>query len=140
MADILHQVTINAPPESVYEAITTQVGLTAWWTRDTQALAKVGSVACFAFNKRAVLFRMKIAQLAPHIRVRWQCLGDNSEWKGTSLTFDLTPTSDGTVVRFAHRGWKSTQGILAMCSYDWANYLRSLKAYVETGQGMPHSE
>lgn len=37
MADIRHNVTIKVAPEKVYEAITTQAGLTAWWCKQTLA-------------------------------------------------------------------------------------------------------
>ncbi len=33
MADILHQLTIKASPEDVYQAITLQEGLAKWWTQ-----------------------------------------------------------------------------------------------------------
>jgi len=34
MADMYHEIQINASPAKVYEAITTQKGLRGWWTGD----------------------------------------------------------------------------------------------------------
>jgi uncharacterized protein YndB with AHSA1/START domain len=139
MPDILHQLRINAPVERVYAALTQQTGLASWWTKDTRATPTLGSVAQFGFNNRQIIFKMYIDALEPNKQVQWRCLGDHPEWTDTEVSLGLTPDADGTTLRFSHLKWKSTDGILARCSYDWARYLTSLKSYPETGIGMPHS-
>ena len=140
MADILHQLSINVSPERVYEAITQQEGLANWWAQDTVAEAKIGMVAEFGFKDREVVFKMRIDLLEANKKVMWQCLGGSPEWEDTTLCFGLTRNSNGTVVCFSHRGWKSTEGIFVICNYDWERYLSSLKSYLETGKEEPHSE
>ncbi|MBI2169815.1 MAG: SRPBCC domain-containing protein [Actinobacteria bacterium] len=142
MPDILHQVVINARPSAVYRALTEPGGLASWWTADVDAEPELGSVARFGFDGRSTVFMMKIEELEADEFVRWHCVGGHPEWEHTEITFDLSPADDpagGTVLYFAHRGWESTDGILAMCSFDWARYLMSLRAYLETGTGSPHS-
>ena len=139
MPDIIHQLTITASPLDVFWALTEQERLAMWWTRDTRAKPEVGSIAEFGFNERAVVFRMQITALETDKRVAWHCLGNSQEWVDTNLSFDLSQSNEGTALRFAHSDWKSTDGTFAVCSYDWANYLRSLKLYLETGAGMPHA-
>ncbi len=139
MPDILHRLVIRASPAHVYRALTMPEGLAAWWTRDVTAEPTVGSVALFGFNRREVVFRMFVQELVETDRVRWHCLGGHPEWRDTEITFVLSPAADGTAVDFAHRGWKSSEGILAVCSLDWARYLQSLKDYLETGLGAPHA-
>ncbi len=95
-------------------------------------------MAEFGFNDRTVVFRMKIEELEPGQRVRWRCLEGDPEWEGTTLTFELSPEDGATILDFGHRGWVSADGILPMCSYDWALYLTSLKTYIEEGEGAPH--
>lgn len=140
--DILHQVVIDRPASPVYRALTEPDGLAAWWTTDVDAEPELGSVASFGFDGRSTVFKMKIEELSPSEFVRWHCVGGHPEWEHTEITFDLTEEgSNGTartILYFAHRGWESTDGILAMCSFEWARYLMSLKAYVETGTGSPH--
>jgi len=136
--EILHQLTIRARPAQVYRALTTAEALAAWWTRDVVAEPAIGSVAQFGFNRREVVFRMFVQELEEEKRVRWRCLGGHPEWRDTEITLSLSAVADGTVVRFAHGGWKSSDGILAVCSFDWACYLASLKSYLETGCGSPH--
>ena len=53
MADLRHQITINAAPAKVYEALTTQEGLRAWWTADAATEKKVGGKAEVGFDKRS---------------------------------------------------------------------------------------
>jgi uncharacterized protein YndB with AHSA1/START domain len=42
MAELRHQIPINATPEKVYAALATQAGLRGWWTVDVAADEKVG--------------------------------------------------------------------------------------------------
>jgi uncharacterized protein YndB with AHSA1/START domain len=139
MPEIMHQLRIEAPPERVYRAVTEQQGLVNWWTRDTKAEPTAGSVAEFGFNKRGTVFRMKITRLDRPRLVQWTCLGEHQEWEATRISFELTPDGEGTVLLFHHLGWLSTDGILPMCSFDWAMYLMSLRDYLETGRGRPHT-
>ena len=132
MADILHRIVIAAPPERVFDAITTAEGLRSWWTKDSTAEPKAGSVAVFKFNGGKVVFRMRIDALDPGRKVEWTCLGDWPEWGDTTLSWDLEPTDDGgTTLRFAHRGWKTTEKEYAACNSTWGHLMFVLKDYVE---------
>src|SRR5712692_7701297 len=53
MAEIRHQIAIEAPPEKVYAALATQAGLRSWWTADTVADHKTGGKAEFVPYVRA---------------------------------------------------------------------------------------
>ncbi|MFQ5652657.1 MAG: SRPBCC domain-containing protein [bacterium] len=138
MAEIRHLLRIKATPEKVYEAISTQEGLSRWWTTHTRAEPREGSLATFGFNKSATVFKMRIDVLDPTKRVEWTCLGGHPEWQNTNLFFDLHKEDEETVLNFGHLNWKSADGILPLCSFDWAKYLMSLRAFVETGEGQPH--
>ena len=81
MHELHHEIQISAPPQTVYEAITTQKGIRSWWTRDSVVQPRVGSVAELGFNNRALILRMRIDELRPQKRVMWYCLGDDEEWK-----------------------------------------------------------
>jgi uncharacterized protein YndB with AHSA1/START domain len=139
MPEILHQLVINVPPAAVFDAITQKKGLASWWTTDANAEPKVGTIAEFGFNSRAVVFEMRVVALDKPNFVRWHCLAGHAEWSNTDLTFALSGREGGTVLRFAHRGWESSEGILAQCNYDWGRYLASLKSYLEDGTGNPHA-
>ena len=40
-------------------------------------------------------------------------------------------------LRFSHTGFKAMTPVVAFTSYAWAQFLRSLKLLLETGQGEP---
>ena len=138
MLEILHTLRIEDKPSKVYRAITDQNGLRGWWTRFTMAEPTVGYVNEFGFGG-AFKFEMRIDDLIPDEFVQWTCLSGHEEWVNTVLTFGLEklPEKQGTLVKFAHEGWVSSDGVFPNCSYDWAQYLRSLKMYVEQGKGTP---
>ena len=71
MADILHQITIDAAPDRVFDALTLSEGLKSWWTTDSSATPEIGSVAVFKFIQGKVVFRMRVEELIPGKRVAW---------------------------------------------------------------------
>ncbi|MBN0048333.1 SRPBCC domain-containing protein [Streptomyces actuosus] len=135
MVDILHRVGITAPPEKVYEALTTVEGLAGWWTTDTSGSGD--GVLKFRFGDVGG-FDMKVLDLQPHTRVLWEVVEGPDEWIGTTVTFDLARDGEWTIVLFAHEGWREPVEFMNHCSTKWAMFLMSLKSMVETGAGAPH--
>ena len=50
MFEISHRVGIDASPEEIYKALTTDDGLVQWWTNDITGAGDVGSIIKFRFN------------------------------------------------------------------------------------------
>jgi uncharacterized protein YndB with AHSA1/START domain len=103
----------------------------SWWTADTVAEPRTGSVAEFGFVNRATLFRMRIKELTPPARIVWECIGDQEEWKGTRLTWEISGRDAGSLLRFQHGNWRSVSGYFATCNTTWGGLLHRLKDYVE---------
>jgi len=139
MPDILHEVTIQGAPDKIYEAITQQNGLRGWWTTQATAQPAVGSVSEFKFYGGQVAMQFKVDALEPAHRVAWSALSGVPDWLGTHVTFDLTPVENGTKLLFGHRDFASYDGSYAMTNFNWGWYLISLKRYIETGKGEPHT-
>ena len=137
MVDILHAILIDASPETVYDAITQEDGLKSWWTTDVKAEQKEGAVSVFGFYNHSVVFKMQIDELSKNKCVRWGCLGDDKEWKGTKLRFDLSQQDGKTNLLFAHTGWQSTKGYYAMCNTTWGHLMILLKQYSEGKETKP---
>jgi len=137
MADINHQIAVDASPDAVYAALATQRGLASWWTSDVKADKKTGGTAEFGFMKHQVVFRMKIDELVPGKRVVWSCLGDQPEWTGTTLTWTMGRESDATVLRFTQR-WKAMTDTVAICNSTWGALMWRIKDYVEGRNPGPH--
>jgi uncharacterized protein YndB with AHSA1/START domain len=122
----------------VYAAIATQAGLRGWWTADTNADEKVGGKAEFGFDKRGMVFRMKIEKLDPDKRVVWSRHGDRQEWADTVLTWELAADGGGTNLRFTQSQWKSVSDFYALCNSTWGELMYRLKDYVEGRNPGPH--
>ena len=131
MPNMHHEVEIDASPEKVYEAITTQAGLRGWWTEDSVATPCVRSVAEFGFYNRRFLFRMRIEELTPGKKVVWTCLEGHDEWKGTRLIWQISQKDGATVLRFVHGDWPSTSSHFVYCNSVWGMLMYRLKDYVE---------
>jgi uncharacterized protein YndB with AHSA1/START domain len=130
MAELKHQIPIEASPEKVYVALAMQVGLKSWWTADAKADEKV--------DKRAIVFRMNIEKLEPGKTVVWSFHGDQPEWNGTTLTWDLEKNHNGTTLRFTHAGWKAVAEMFAIGNSSWGELMYRLKNYVEGKNPGPH--
>ncbi len=137
MKSIYHRLVIEAPAEKVYEAITTQQGLAGWWTPETKAAPKVGNVNRFEFGN-SYHKEIKVEELKPSQLVKWVCIKGYEDWVGTTITFELQPNKEGTVLLFHHDGFKQYDEGYAACSYDWAIFLRSMRSLVVKGKGHPY--
>jgi uncharacterized protein YndB with AHSA1/START domain len=131
MAEIKHQVPIDATPEKVYAALATAAGLKRWWTDDAVVDEKVGGEAEFWFEKHQFVFRMTIETLDPGKQVVWRCHGDHPEWEGTTLNWTIAREDGASVLRFTHSGWRSISDFCASCNSTWGELMYRLKDEVE---------
>ena len=138
MPDLLHSIPINAAAKDVYTAVATEKGMKGWWTADTSMQERVGGTVEFGFEKRAVIFRMRVEALEPGRRVAMSCSGDPAEWAGTRLEWNVRPGDGGTVLDFRHGNWKAMTPYAAMCNSTWGELMYRLKKFVETGRPDPH--
>lgn len=141
MHEILHRVRIDAPPSAVYEALTEASGLCRWWTSMCTAKPEIGSTATFRFGDAPTGPDMQIVDLRTPEHVQWRCVAGPPEWVGTRLTFRVRPDGSGSVLLFAHGGWKEKNETYMHCNTKWGFFLGiSLKKYLEEGRGLPHPE
>ena len=100
-APLVHQVNVKSTPETIYKAVSTAQGLAAFWTSESKAEAKVGSIASFGFGGPTQ--RMRVDELVPGKRVRWTGLADFPNWGDTTVSWDISPTENGeTSITFRH--------------------------------------
>lgn len=136
MPDLRHIVAISAPPETVYAMVATQAGMRSWWTADTEMEERVGGSAAFGFDRRTVIFRMTVATLDPPCRVVLRCHGDQPEWSGTTLSFDVSKDEEGASLIFVHGGWRELTDFCSSCNAMWGNLIYRLKDAAEgNGRG-----
>jgi uncharacterized protein YndB with AHSA1/START domain len=141
MPDVLHLLMIHARRERIYEAITTVEGIRNWFSRDADLEPRVGGIGEIRFADGQRVIRMKIEELRPAERVVWNVISAAMPaWADTRVEFGMDAAEDGTMLRFAQRGFTDTDDFFAMSATAWANFLLSLKQYAETGEGTPHPD
>ena len=133
MPNILHRLSIDAPPERVHELAATREGIQRWWT--AHPVAGEDSVGgrlevYFSDHERAAAV-FEVLERTPQ-RIVWRCVGGPQDWLDTRITFALKPRDDGgTTLLFSHEGWKDENEFMNGCSTNWAAYLMSLKSGAE---------
>src|SRR5438034_8895133 len=137
-APLVHQVNVKATPETIYKAISTTEGLGAFWTSESKAEPKVGSIASFGFGGPTQ--RMRVDELVPGKRGKGTGLADFPNWGETTVSWGISPTETGeTSVTFRHANWPETvsQDDLGSINYTWGLIVERLKQYAETGKANP---
>jgi uncharacterized protein YndB with AHSA1/START domain len=141
MVDIIHRIGIKAPLASVVQAVSSVEGVAGWWARDTRGTSGAGGTIVARFTDPAgqEIGKMSfdVTRVQPDASVHWRFTDGPPEWVGTDVTFDLSRQGEYTIVVFGHRHWREAVEFTAHCSMKWATFLLSLRAYLETGKGLP---
>jgi len=136
MSNIRLEFDVQASVDAVYTALTQESGVKSWWTTDTDLQASEGSDARFGFGSQGE-FKMKVSKLNKNQHVKWDVIQAAPDWVDTYVTFDLEANGDGTKIHFAHSNFATEDGSFASVTFNWAYFMMSLKAYLETGEGTP---
>ena len=138
MASINKEITIEAAPQRVWQALTQSEEIAHWWTDDLSITPEVGTLAEFRFTRwGAGILQFEIAELDAGENVRWLSRKGPPHWAGTSVTWQLTPVQNGTNLVFTHDGFAQVDKAYEQTQGNWRYYLDSLKSYLETGKGTP---
>jgi len=79
------------------------------------------------FFNRATVYRLRLKVDEPLTQAEWACeTGD--EWNHTRISFRLEPTGSGTLLRFAHAGWRAESDYFVACNTTWGELMYRLKA------------
>jgi uncharacterized protein YndB with AHSA1/START domain len=137
--DIFSDFFIKAPPEDVYRAVSTPAGLDAWWTKRSSGKAKTGSEFELWFGPEYD-WRGVVAACTPGSHFELEIVRADPDWLGTNVGFHLSPSGDGTQVRFQHTGWPTANEHWRISCYCWPMYLRILKRYLEYGEQVDYEK
>lgn len=137
MADINHEIKIQAPPEKTFKAISTLNDLKAWHTAHIAGKSELNGILSFSGTGKPN-FLWKIIKLEPNKIVTWECIEGPGDSVGTKATYTLSKTEDDrTLVELSHTSWPDQQGNFRKCNTLWGILLHHLKNYVETGKSDP---
>ena len=114
--------TVDQTPEEAFAAINNVRG---WWTGEPGAEGstdKLGDEFTYRYKPHHYS-KQKVMELVPGKKVVWLVLdsainfvADKSEWKGTTITFEIAKKGDKTEVRFTHVGLVPNFECYSACS------------------------
>ncbi|HYZ10492.1 MAG TPA: SRPBCC domain-containing protein [Actinomycetota bacterium] len=134
MKEIIHTVEIKAPVASVEEALTTESGLSSWWT---QGVSVQGDRIAFTFEEGFNPV-MRVEHREPGKLVAWAPESGADPWMGSTIRFELGERDGRTGILFRHRyGQDLPDEMFGVFNFNWAYYLESLRQLCEEGTGKP---
>lgn len=143
---IEREVYIDASPEIVFEVVSKPEHVRQWWPDEARYDAVPGSSGEIAFGEpgagqKVEAFTVLDVQPPKTFSFRWIHPTGQDAAQGNSLlvTFDLTPSGDGTLLKFTETGFRElgweTATLEALYNdhvKGWGHFLPRLAPYVAT--------
>ena len=141
--EIVLAIEIETDAAEIFRALTTQEGLTAFWTADASAVPEVGATLRFGFTAAPVDLEMVVTSLEADRQVEWACQGPWPGWEGTDVEWSIESAESGArLVLLRHVGWSddTPDVVLGSVALTWARVLVALEEYIRTGTKAPALE
>lgn len=138
MKTIHHVVDIPAPIHAVWEALSTQPGLSGWWSNQVESsVIEPGATVSFRFQPGFNPVMHVIDLEMPH-RLSWKCVAGHEPWKDNDFIFVLDQRHQDVRLRFwQHYAIELKDDAFGIYNYNWGYYLQSLYDLMTTGRGKP---
>jgi Activator of Hsp90 ATPase homolog 1-like protein len=122
--DYTTSLTVDQTPKEVYAAILT---VDDWWKgRNEGTFDQVGGEFVHR-DGDSHYCRLRVTELDPGRKISWLVLenrfgpvGEDTEWAGTQITFEIAEAGGRTQVHFAHLGLSPEFECFQVCSNAWA--------------------
>ncbi|NED97815.1 polyketide cyclase [Phytoactinopolyspora alkaliphila] len=143
---IEREVYVDASPEIVFEVVSNPDHLKQWWPDDARYEPTPGSVGEIVFSGgdaggTAVPFTVVDARPPRMFSFRWSHPADQVAAEGNSflVTFDLTPSGSGTLLKMTETGFREMGWEAAVLEQQyqehvagWDHFLPRLAPYAAT--------
>jgi uncharacterized protein YndB with AHSA1/START domain len=135
--------TVDQSPHQVFDAVNDVRG---WWSEDIDGgTTNVGDEFTYR-NAEVHHCTMRITESVPGRKVAWFVVDnhfdftqDQTEWVGTTITFEIAEKNGKTEVRFTHDGLVPEHECFGVCRKAWTFYIgTSLSNLITTGEGQPN--
>lgn len=134
---IKHRVGIQGSPEQVFRALTTQAGLTGWWSSSASGDVAESNRIDLTFEGLTTL-QFLVRSFEVNRRLHLECLKGPEGWGGSTLLFQLNQGPREVFVSLTHDNLsREHSDINQFFQTKWPMFLVSLKEFVETGTGRP---
>lgn len=148
---IEREIYVEASPDVVFEVVSSPEHLRQWWPDDARYEPVPGSAGEIVFGDRdaggtVVQFAVIDARPPRTFSFRWTQPAGEPAVAGNSLlvTFDLTPSGGGTLLKMTERGFREMGWEVAVLEQQyqehltgWDFYLPRLVGYVATLEPRP---
>jgi uncharacterized protein YndB with AHSA1/START domain len=137
MKTIIHVTTIKKARPDVFRALTTQAGLSSWWSTEVAAEGRVGGTVRFRFLGDFHP-EMEIVTLEEPAIVKWRCVAGHDNWRNNEFEFRLEEVEGGTRLMFVQTYSRELDDVqYGTYNFNWGFYLDSLRLSCEEGKGKP---
>jgi uncharacterized protein YndB with AHSA1/START domain len=134
-------VSINAPAETVFDAVTTPEALAAWWS-PVMGSGLTGGDLRFPMVAGEPPLLIHVDEASRPTTVRWTVVECTfmPDWEATQPTFTIASIeADACELIFEHVGLNDQLECKDMCSRSWDHFVRtSLRELAEGGPGAPN--
>jgi hypothetical protein len=135
--------SVDQTPKEAFDAINNVRG---WWSEDVDGgTGRLGDQFTYRYED-VHHCTIRVTEAIPHRKVSWlvvdnyfDFIEDKTEWKGTTIGFEISARGDQTEIRFTHRGLVPEYECFDVCSNAWGFYINgSLRSLITTGKGQPN--
>jgi uncharacterized protein YndB with AHSA1/START domain len=139
MSEIITQFDVEAPPATVWAALTTAEGIRGWWTTQAEIVSGEHTVVQVRFPDAPMSWDFRVDEALKAERLGWHCVGGPPPWIGTDILFRIGDAPEGgTRVVFDHAGWTDAEEMVRVVTFGWVEMFQRLKAYAASGQPQPY--
>lgn len=140
------ELSVSARAKSVYKAITEEID--QWWTIDSNKAFNVGDILTVRFGEPYYM-SMEVEKIIFNKLLVWKVVAanmfieggrtNNDEWVGTKIQWKISESENGSEVALFHEGLVPSFECYDTCINGWDYFLGSLKEFLDTGNGRPHT-
>jgi uncharacterized protein YndB with AHSA1/START domain len=134
---IKRELRIDAAPEAVYEAISSPEHMREWWSDAAEFDPVPGATGAITFGDPAApdatIEQLLVLEADPPRRFafRWAYEeGPATETNSFLVTFDLIPSGDGTLLRFAETGFRERGWEAAVAKETYLDHARGWDVFL----------
>ena len=120
-----------------------------WWTVDSNKAFNIGDILTVRFGE-PYFMSMEVEKTILNKLLVWKVVGanmfiesggtNNDEWVGTKIQWKISESESGSEVSLFHEGLVPSFECYDTCKNGWDYFLGSLKAFLDTGNGSPHTD
>jgi uncharacterized protein YndB with AHSA1/START domain len=134
---IEREIYVEASPEIVFEVVSSPDHLKQWWPDDARYDPTPGSTGEIVFGERdagGTVVAFTVVDSAPprSFSFRWTQPADQVATEGNSLlvTFDLTPSGAGTLLRMTETGFREMGWEAAVLEQQYRDHISGWEFYL----------